>query len=198
MSLKLITAPTVEPITLQETKDHLRVDGTTDDALISALILAARQHLDGRDGWLGRALMAQTWDYTLDEFPPGDFIRLPLAPVQSVTSISYTDTDGASQTFSSASYALGADLDWQPRVNLGYGLTWASTRGVPDAVTVRFVAGYANANAVPAPIKAALLLTVGHLYENREAIAETGRGVTLTELPMGVDSLLFPYRRAWA
>ena len=192
MSLTLVTAPTVEPITLQEAKDHLRVDGATDDALISALIQAARQHIDGRDGWLGRALMTQTWDYTLDEFPDTDYIPLPLAPVQSITSITYTDTNGASQTFSSANYALGADLAWQPRVNLGYGLSWASTRGVPDAVKVRFVAGYANAADVPGPIKAALLLTVGELYEQRE---ESVIGPTVARVPFGVDYLLAPYRR---
>ena len=193
MSLTLFTAPAEEPITLQEAKAHLRVDGTADDALISALIQAARQHIDGRDGWLGRALMQQTWDYAIDEFPDADFIPLPLAPVQSITSITYTDTNGASQTFSSASYVLGADLAWKPRVNLGYGLSWASTRGVPDAVKVRFVAGYANAADVPGPIKAALLLMIGHLHENREATADR----VLTELPLGVDSLLMPYRRTW-
>lgn len=193
MSLTLFTAPSVEPITLQEAKDHLRVDGTTDDALISALIQAARQHIDGRDGWLGRALMTQTWDYTLDEFPDTDYIPLPLAPVQSITSITYTDTNGTSQTFSSGNYALGADLDWSPRVNLGYDKSWPSTRTIPDAVTVRFVAGYANAASVPAPIKAALLMMIGHLYEHRESVADK----ELSEVPMAVQSLLMPYRRTW-
>lgn len=193
MSLKLITAPTQEPITLGETKDHLRVDSADDDALISVLITAARQHIDGRDGWLGRALMTQTWDYALYSFPTTDCLELPLAPVQSITSITYTDTDGASQTFASGNYALGADLDWSPRVNLGYDKSWPSTRSIPDAVTVRFVAGYASAADVPAPIKAAMLMIVGHLYEHRESVVDK----QLSEVPRSVDSLLMPYRRTW-
>lgn len=194
MSLALFTAPGTEPVTLIEAKAHLRVDSADDDTLINALIAAARQHIDGRDGWLGRALMTQTWDYTLDAFPSDDFIGLPLAPVQSITSIAYTDTDGASQTFSSGDYALGADLDWSPRVNLGYGKSWPSTRDIPDAVTVRFVAGYSTAADVPGPIKAALLMIIAHLYAHREAVIDKA----LSEVPMAVTSLLMPYRRMWA
>lgn len=192
MSLSLFAAPTLAPVTLQETKDHLRVTHDLDDALISVLIEAAVQNLDGRDGWLGRALMAQTWDYTLDAFPSGMSIPLPLAPVQSITAITYTDADGAAgTTFDSGSYAMGEDLAWSPRVWLGYGLTWPSTRGVPDAAKIRFVAGYATRHDVPAPIKAAILLMIGHLYENREATAET----RLIEVPMASQYLLAPYRR---
>lgn len=191
MSLTLVTAPAAEPITLQEAKDHLRVDGADDDALISALITAARERIDGPYGWLGRAILTQTWDFYLDEFPAGTCIYLPLAPVQSVVSVTYTDPNGASQTF--ADYALGADLDSQPRLVLGWEKAWPATRAIAEAVKVRFIAGYATPAAVPAPIKAALLLTVGHLYENREAAVERA----LTETPMGVDHLLSPYRRHW-
>lgn len=190
MSLKLITAPTAEPVTLQEAKDHLRVDSTDDDALISAIITAARQHLDGRDGILSRALMPQTWDYSIDRFPDGDTITLPLAPVQSVTSVKYVDPDGAQQTFSSDNYALGADLDWSPRVILGWGKRWPSVRAVPEAVTVRVVAGYAS---VPRPICQALLLLIGHWHEHREAVMEG----TFREVPTTVSALLTPYRRRW-
>lgn len=193
MSLKLITAPTAEPITLQEAKDHLRVDSTDDDALISAIIEAARQHLDGRDGILSRALMPQTWDYSIDRFPDGDTIPLPLAPAQSITSVKYVDGNGVTQTMSASDYALSADLEWSPSVRLGYNKTWPSTRDTYDAVTVRFVAGYASAAVVPAPLKAAILLLIGHLYENREATAPA----QVHEVPLTVKNLIAPYRR-WA
>lgn len=190
MSLSLVTAPGAEPVTLQEAKDHLRVDGDIDDALISALITAAREHIDGRDGWLGRAICTQTWDCHFDAFPSGDSIALPIAPIQSVTSVKYIDTDGVQQTFSSDNYALGADLDWSPRVILGWGKSWPSIRAVPDAVTVRVVAGYAS---VPKPICQAILLLVGHLYENREASSP----VAMHEVPFAVSALLAPYRRVF-
>lgn len=190
MSLTLVTAPTVEPVTLAEAKTHLRVDGTDDDTLISALITAAREHVDGRDGWLGRALCTQTWDCHYDTFPDDGLLYLPLAPVQSVTSVKYIDPDGVQQTFSSDNYALGADLDWSPRVILGWDKSWPSIRAVPEAVTVRVVAGYAS---VPRPICQALLLLIGHWHEHREAVMEG----TFREVPTTVSALLTPYRRRW-
>ena len=190
MIMTRVTAPTIEPVTLQEVKDHLRVDGTDDDALISALITAAREHVDGRDGWLGRALCTQTWDCHYDVFPDDGLLYLPVAPVQSVTSVKYVDPDGAQQTFSSANYALGADLDWSPRVILGWDKSWPSIRAVPEAVTVRVVAGYAS---VPRPICQALLLLIGHWHEHREAVMEG----TFREVPTTVSALLTPYRRRW-
>ena len=190
MIMTRVTAPTIEPVTLQEVKDHLRVDGTDDDALISALITAAREHVDGRDGWLGRALCTQTWDCHYDVFPDDGLLYLPVAPVQSVTSVKYIDPDGVQQTFSSANYALGADLDWSPRVILGWDKSWPSIRAVPEAVTVRVVAGYAS---VPRPICQALLLLIGHWHEHREAVMEG----TFREVPTTVSALLTPYRRRW-
>ena len=194
MALNLITAPTVEPITLQETKDHLRVDHSDDDSLISPLITAARMHFDGRDGILGRCLITQTWDYTINRFPVDDCIRLPLAPVASITSITYTDSAGASQTFDSGSYSLNSDLDWLPRIDLGYEKTWSDTRDIPDAVTIRFVAGYGFPADVPDPIKQAMLLLIGHWYENREEVV---LGVTPAIVPQAAKALIAPYRRGW-
>lgn len=190
MSLELVTAPAVEPISLQEAKDHLKVDSTDEDALIEALIQGARQHVDGRDGWLGRQLITATWDLTLQTFPATDFILLPLPPIQSVTSITYTDTDGDSQTFASSKWSLSNDLNWRPRVDLAYGETWPSTRTEADTVVVRFVSGYGVQADVPAPIRAGMLLLIAHWYEHRSA----GESVNITEVPRTVDALLEPYR----
>lgn len=196
MSLELYAAPAVEPISLQEAKDHLRsiVESEgIEDSLIEALISAAREHVDGRDGILGRQLITATWDLTLDEFPACDWIPLPLAPVQSIASITYLDADGVSQTFSASNYALSADKNVSPRVDLAYNASWPGTRNVRDAVTVRFVAGYGNGQAsIPYRIRAAMLLLVSHLYNNREAVVV---GANAVELPMGVDTLLAPYTR---
>ena len=205
MSLTLVTAPAVEPLTEAEVWDHLRVTLTgspavpADQTLISMLIQAARETIDGRDGWLGRSLVTQTWDLTLHDFPRADSIRLPLPPVQSITSVKYIDTDGVEQTFAASKYSLSADTHWRARVDLGFDESWPGTRCVPDAVTVRFVAGYSatsdsppdlRAN-VPRPIRQALLLMIGHLYEHREAVSA---GVSMSEMPMAVESLLTPYR----
>src|SRR5690348_16556758 len=101
MSLRLIADPATEPVSLAEAKAHLRVTASDEDALISALIIAAREAAEHE---LGRALITQTWEKTLDLFP--DAIELTNPPVQSVASVQYLDIDGVEQTLSSVSYTL--------------------------------------------------------------------------------------------
>lgn len=184
MPAKLITPPTLEPVTLQEAKDHLRVTTTDEDALISELITSARQQAET---FLRRALLTQTWALYLDSFP--DQIELPNSPVQSVTSIKYIDVDGVEQTLSTLQY----DVHTQNEPALivpAYGKTWPSIRSQLNAITVEFVAGWQIQQSVPGPIKSALLLIIGHLYENRENASP----LNMHQLPYGANALLFPYR----
>lgn len=188
MALSLVTAPAAEPITLAEAKAHLRVDITDDDSLITALITAARQHVEVITR---RQLITATWDLTLDTWPDGDTILVPLPPLQSVTSITYKDSAGTVYTLPTIDYIV--DTAEEPgRVVLAYGKTWPSTTLYPaGAITVRFTAGYGAAAAVPQAIKQALLLMIGHWYENREAVAG---GTVQREVPFAVEALLWPYR----
>jgi len=195
MGLSLVTAPILEPITLTEAKAHLRVDGTDSDVIIAAYITAARQHFEAVTR---RALVAQTWDYTLECFPHGD-IDLPIQPVISVTSVSYITPAGAT-----ASYSAGSSPDVPyydvttdgPRAEVfpKYGNVWPETRYHGNAVTVRFVAGYALTTdspqvvTVPEDIKTCIKLMVGDLFENRE----TGSTMRIQELPT-TRALLSPY-----
>ena len=189
-SLVLQTAPTVEPITTAEAKSHLRVDAAGDDTLIGALIDAAIAMLDGRDGWLGRALCTQTWDWYLDAFPDEDVLYVPLPPLVSVSSITYLDTAGASQTWGATNYTV--DIRKGPgRITPAYGVVWPSTRDVVNAVIIRFVAGYGAAAAVPETIKLGLKALVAQFYEHREPVVV---GTIATKIPDHVDRLLAPYR----
>lgn len=188
MPLTLATAPAAEPVTLTETKAHLRRDDTADDTLITALITAARQHIDGRDGWLGRALVTQTWDLTIDGGFP-DEIAIPLPPLQSVTSVTYVDSNGATQTLAADQYRVLTDRT--PGVIApAHDVTWPTTRDQKGAVTVRFVAGYGLAADVPSTVKAALLLHIGTLYENREAATDKEPYA----VPFAYDALLAPLK----
>ena len=202
--LALVIAPTVLPLHLNVVKAHLYVEPTDNnqDATIMAYLRAALGQIDGRDGTLGRALCTQTWDYTLDNFPRSTrfnkyaAIELPLPPLQSVTSLKYFDSDGAEQTLDTSKYAVSGVGAWGPaRVVPAFGEVWPSVRDIPDAVTVRFVAGYTGTtntqNAVPEPIRQALLLAVGHFYENRQ---EVQAGLTFAELPQGAKALLYPFQ----
>lgn len=188
-NLSLVSAPTEDPLTIGDAKHQSRVLHDVEDAKLEQLIEAATAHLDGRDGPLVRALMTQTWDYTLHCFPCERYISLPLAPVQSITSITYKDTNGQDQTFAGSNYTLSADKDWQPRVNLAPLASWPATWNEPDAVKIRAVYGY---TLVPMPIRQAILLLAAHWYENREPV---NVGNITSELPFGVYALLAPYMR---
>lgn len=176
--IRLVTPPAASAVPLVEAKAHLRVDHDEDDALIAGLVDAATGHLDGWTGVLGRALMPQVWEMTLDRFPRSE-IRLPLGPVASIVSISYDDSAGVEQVVESDQYRVDA-RGWPAPVS---GAAWPSTAG---AVRVRWTAG----TGCPAPVKHAILLLVGHWYAAREAA-----GAALAEMPFGVAALIAPWRR---
>jgi uncharacterized phiE125 gp8 family phage protein len=198
VALKLIAAPVAEPVTLAEAKAHLRVEGTDDDALITALIVAARQ---GAEHMTGRAIMPQTLELALDGFYDGMDsgltwggrhayrVTLPRPPLASITSVKYVDADGVLQTMASSDYQLDSHSE-PARLVPAYGTCWPTTRCQPNAVLIRYVAGYADANAVPQDIRQWMLLRIGMLYENRESV---NVGNIVTEMPY-VDCLLDAYR----
>lgn len=184
-NLSLVTAPTTEPLTVQEVKDHLRILDSDEDSLLYTYITAARQFVENQTR---RALITQTWDLKLDEFPKFDeVIELPKSPIQSVTSITYTDENGDSQTLSTAI----EDLTSIPaRLTPAYQLDWPTTRDIINAVTIRYVAGYGDsASDVPMALRHAIKLCIGHLYENRE----TSTTLSLSEVPLAFNALIAPY-----
>ncbi len=175
--LTLVTAPTVEPVNHDEVREHLRLGGTAEGERLDRLIESARDDVETRTG---RALMAQTWDLNLDCFPAGDRFELPKAPLLSVTSITYVDTAGATQTWSSSSYVVKvhAGAKCQPgTVSLAYLESYPTHRSIADAVTIRFVAGYlvtsgddeTDQAAVPAQLREAVLLSIQKSYEGDPA-----------------------------
>jgi uncharacterized phiE125 gp8 family phage protein len=186
MALKLVT-PASALVTLPEIKKHVRAeDFTDDDAYLESLIEVATGHIDGPEGWLGRALGTQEWLLSLDEFPTCD-ITLPLPPLQSVDELEYTDEDGATQTITDfREFGVGM-ANWPGRILPAYDTVWPVTRDEPEAVRITFTAGYAT---VPKPVKHAIMLLVGQWYAVRENATE----IKLSEMPKSVDALLMPLR----
>lgn len=172
MARTLVTPPTVEPISVAEAKSHLRVEISTDDTLIGNLIAAARQHAETA---LRRALITQTWDLFLDAFPSRNgAISVPLPPLQTIDSIKYVDTFGVTRTLTGAKYKVDAATE-PARVVPTYDEDWPETREEINAVTVRFTAGYGDAgDDVPEKLRQAMLLMIGHWYENREEVVIGG------------------------
>lgn len=194
MPLYQVTAPTTEPVTLSEAKLHLRIDAATqdEDALVTALIQAARETVET---YTHRAIPAQTWDEKFDGFPWGPSADLWLSkpPVTSITSVSYLDTQGVTQTWTEGTTGYLTDIPTGPwarraRIYPAYGRVYPPTFPMPVSVTVRFVAGY---TAIPEAIKAAMKLLIGHWYQNRESAIV---GTTAQELPLAVASLLWPFK----
>ena len=112
---------------------------------------------------------------------------VPVPPLQSVTSIKYLDTAGAEQTL--ASYTYRVDAVREPgRIALDYGKYWPSTYPVMNAVTVRFVAGYAT---VPEPIRWALLMLINELYEQRQ---ESIVGAIVSSAPFHVRMMMTQFK----
>lgn len=185
MALKLITPPAEEPVTLTQAREHLRATSTEEDAKILALIMAAREHVED---YTRRRLITQTWELVLDEFPRE--LELPSPPLQSVTSIKYLDESDVEQTLGTSSYQVDADSE-PGRVVLAPNAEWPDLSEKINAVRIRFVCGYGGAAAVPWAIRAAMLLIIGHLFEQREQV---NVGNLVTEMPFGVDRLLAPYR----
>jgi uncharacterized phiE125 gp8 family phage protein len=191
MAWKLVTAPATEPVTLAEAKAHLRVDLSDDDLLIESLVSAARAHIEDATG---RALITQTWRLNLDNWPAADYIRLPRPPAQSVSSVVYTNSAGTAATLSSTT-AYSVDTDSEPgRIVLRYGQTWPSVTLTPvNPIVITYIAGYGRAESVPQPLKQAVLLLVGHWYENREG-SIVGAGVLASPIPFAIDSLIWMNR----
>lgn len=188
MNFSVVTKPTFDPVTLSEALAHCRVDNSDDDGLIVGYIMAARQYLEDI---CGMCFATQTLDATFDSMWPALF-QLPRAPAQSITSISYVDTAGATQVLASNQY-VAALKRHIAIIAPAYGVTWPEVRDQTDAITVRYVAGCGNSPSdTPEALRQAILLLVGHWYENREAVVV---GTTAVDMPAAVGALIAPYRR---
>lgn len=146
------TGVAAEPISLTEAKAHCRVDDSYEDGLITALISAARAHAESATN---RLMMTQAMRATFEHFGELELT----APFRKVTSVTYLDEAGATQTLSTASYVVEYE-GAAGCVELAYLATWPVTYDHPQAVTVDYVAGYATPFTVNATTN--VLTATGH------------------------------------
>lgn len=166
-SLKRLTAPAAEPITLAEAKSHIRVDNTVDDALISGYITTAREWCED---YLDRALVLQQFVMKLDAFPTEiEVPRPPMASAGTATAVTITYTTGytlATATLATTSYRVDRE-DTPGKVRNLYNQSWPSHLIDQNSVVVTWWAGYGDASGVPQRAKTAMLMCVHELYEKR-------------------------------
>lgn len=185
-SLRTVTPPVVEPVTLAEAKAHCRIDTDTDDAYVTALVTAAREWVES---YLDEALLHQQLVMRMDGFPAEiELPRPPMATAGTHTAVSITyvmNSTGSTATLATNQYRV--DRDSRPGVlRTVYGGSWPSYLLDYNAVSVTWWAGRASAANVPQGVKNAILWLVGLWYEKRMA----ADAANLSEIPFGVKALL--------
>jgi uncharacterized phiE125 gp8 family phage protein len=183
----LTVAPATEPVTAAELRTHLRTDATElPDAEANALITDARTEIENMTGL---AFISQSWRLSIDRWPAGgeawwDGVRemsitelynsntlqslvLPRWPLVSITSVTVYDEDSNASTVT-VNDVFDVDIYQTPgRITLKRGQTWPVALRANDAIQVIYVAGYANAAAVPSTMKRAVKQLAAFLYSHR-------------------------------
>jgi len=187
MALVMRTAPACEPISVAEAKAYLRIDGSSEDILISSLILTSRLHIEAA---LGLALITQGWRLVLDRWPRSGAVQLPLRPLQEVAEVRVFDADGTASVVDTHSYVV--DTAGAPPRLIATMAGWPKPGRAANGIEIDLTAGYGTEpSEVPEPIRQALLLLVAHWYEHRDPIEIGSEAVAI---PSGVSRLLKPYR----
>jgi uncharacterized phiE125 gp8 family phage protein len=186
---KLITEPD-ELITVEEAAEFMRAEfSESEESLIETLITAARQMCEE---YLFRRIGVQTVELRDKSFPANNAPIILPAPLISVTSIKYLDTNNAEQTLDEDDYIVS---DSSPGLIIPV-ISWPDTSNSGDSLRVLFVAGYSGtgespmqSEALPKTIKTAILMQIADMYENREAQLEKPLAANQT-----LANLLAPYR----
>jgi uncharacterized phiE125 gp8 family phage protein len=182
MGLKLVTPPAADILSLQEAKSWLKLETADDDALVTALVTAARLAVEGA---CARKLVAQQWIWTLDAWPPGRVIRLPLSPLLSVIALRVSTSATQTVTLPLSSLTVDNTSD-PPRIVLS---DVPAPGLAASSIAVEAVFGYAaSPPGVPEPLRHAARLMLAALYENR------GENPGMVTLPPAAAALIEPYR----
>jgi uncharacterized phiE125 gp8 family phage protein len=186
---KLITPASEEPATVTELKSQLRITGTSQDTMLALLLKAAKQHVED---YLRYALLTSTWELYLDEFPKsGECLYIQKSPVTAITFLKYYASDGTLTTLAENTDFV-TDLNSKPAyLYEAYGKSWPTPRKIKNAVVCKFVAGYANAAAVPEQIKQAIMMLASTLYENP---SDEVTGTQVNKIEKTSDWFLRPLR----
>lgn len=193
MGLTVVSPPASLPVTLEQAKLQVNVTGSARDDLLTIYLEAAT---DAMEGFLGRSLIDQTWDLTLNALPDDDgAVELLRPPLIELVGVFYTDDAGDEQEVAASDYTL--DLSGAlPKVRLA-GSSWPTARDIPGSARLRYRAGYLDQGVsppvanVPPAIKAGILLYLGDLYAFRESFVA---GDQAHALPDYIERMVRRYR----
>lgn len=183
MSKICIVPPTELPVSIEQARANMRIDGDYMDSFLTlwlAGITATMEHE------IGQRFIRQTWEVRLDAFPAS--IDLP-HPVLSVTSVAYLDIDGVEQVLAPAAYKLVPE-QYESRLVPARRTTWPATSPEPHAVIVTLECGYGDTpDKVPANVQLYLLAKLVDQFDpNTRAERETAPSPFIARLLDGCRS----------
>jgi uncharacterized phiE125 gp8 family phage protein len=187
MTPQLLTPPLLEPVTLEEARDYLRLDSEDEDELVESLIRAARHLVEAASGQM---LIHQTWRLSLSAWPVMGRLRLPIEPLDAILAARVLDAGGAAQEIDLS--ALAIDEGARPPAILALGMLPQPGRR-PNGIEIDVRAGHGPAPAdAPPQLRLAVLKLVAHWFENRGDMT----GERVAAMPGEVTALTAPWRRA--
>jgi uncharacterized phiE125 gp8 family phage protein len=190
-ALELLEAPATTPVSLAEVRRQLRIEHEDDDLLLVRLINVAVAYTDVK-GALGHAMISQKWGQWVTSTPE-QAVKLTLGPVISVDAVKYYDTDGNLQTDTLSNYEIYG-TQFAKTIGPKEGFNWPVAEDRSDAIRIEYTIGYGtSASDVPDTLRHAMMMLIGHWYENRE----TTMMDELSNIPYGFDALMDMHRRCW-
>jgi uncharacterized phiE125 gp8 family phage protein len=185
-----VTVPAAsDPVTVDELKLYLRIDGNSEDAGLCGLISSATSQAEA---WTGRAFVTRTIKTWFDRCPDGPIIELPLSPVSAVTAVTSYNDAGTAAVLAATVYQ--ADIYGEPaRICLHNAQSWPTDLRSANAVCVEYICGYGEAEAVPDGIKEAIKALAAHAYEGRGDQKMADASKTLDGAPALVREILRPF-----
>lgn len=195
--LREVVPPASEPVSFEEAAQYVRLADDGDNRVLERLIVAARAHFEQGTR---RALVTRTLEATFDQWPVvyPDYGRrvvqepeliLPFSPLAKVNKVEYLDLDQALQTVDAATVYKAVTNQDPGRIRRRKNALWPDTSDEPDSIIVNYDAGYGEDDDVPSDAKVAILMLVGHWYENREAV-DVSTGGTVTNVPHGYAAIV--------
>src|SRR5690625_358702 len=187
MAVRIVGEVKTEPIKMATVYEHIREDvfeeGTEEYILLKSYIASARAYLED---FTGRSFCLKTYKLTMDKFP-GRMIRLPFPPLQEVISFQYTDKEGIPHEIDQESYIIDTE-SFPARIVLKTGCSWPTNLQEINSVQITFKAGHEE---LPNALQQAMLLLIGHMYEERQPVIV---GTSVETLPFSISALTWPYR----
>jgi uncharacterized phiE125 gp8 family phage protein len=169
MGLVITVEPAEEPVTLAEASLFMRYTGSLQNAVVTALIVAARKDVES---WTNKTMVTTTYEYYTNNLY--DEILIPTGTIQSIASITYQDSADATQTLTSTLYKLD-NKSIQNKVFRDPLESYPQVLVQPNAVKITFDAGFGAASTVPENLKTVIKMRVAELFEHREANTTASR-----------------------